>query len=189
MNWLALATCLNAITSATRKSANGMKAITPSSATGIARNEVAASGSPKIDGRQHEREKAAEERVAQREQRRAEDAVDGAVGADEEALDRARDQFLAHAPGHQAQREGQDLDDHQADDHEAEVAARGVNRLGGEQTADVVEESDREQRAEKLRDELRAVADEQDRVAAHDPPHGVAPRSHCTRSRRPSSSV
>ena len=58
---------------------------------------------PEDHGGQYEREDAAQERVEQREQHRAEDSVDRAMGAYEEALDRAGDQFLTHAHGHQAQ--------------------------------------------------------------------------------------
>src|ERR1700722_5072096 len=107
----------------------------------------------------------------------------------EKALDRARDKFLSYRHGHHTKRDGEDLNDHQPDDHEPEVATRGVDALGGEQVADVVEKGDREQRAEELRNELAAVADEQDRVTADDSPHGVVPQSglgHRAGSKRPS---
>ena len=98
-NWEALETCLKAITIATRISAKGMKAKVPSRATGIASGAVAASGRPKSTAAKNEHQDAAEQRVHQREKHRPEDAVDRAVGADEEALDRAGDQFLADRHG------------------------------------------------------------------------------------------
>jgi len=94
-----------------------------------------------------------------REQHRPEDPVDGSVGADEEPLDRAGDEFLADGHGHHAERDREDLDDHEADDHEPEVPAGGVDRLAGEEFylqifLLIKQERDREQRPEELCDEL-----------------------------------